>query len=39
MLLIEVGIVIFAVVFVVIFAFMLNPPAKLVDKVTNKKKQ
>ena len=39
MLAIEIGIAFFAVIMVVIFAFMLNPPAQLVDKLSGKKKK
>ena len=39
MLFIEVCIVIFAVIMVVIFAFMLNPPTQLIDKMGKKNKK
>jgi len=38
MLFIEIGITIFAVLMVVAFAFMLNPPTQLIDKLSGKKK-
>ncbi len=36
MLSIEIGIVIFAVIMVVIFAFMLNPPTQIIEKINKK---
>ncbi len=39
MLAIEIGIVIFAVFMVVVFAFVLNPPTQLIDKMGKKNKK